>query len=94
MEDLKNEGESRKRYRTKEKVKIHYRKRVKLKHRPSKWVRLMKYIRKNERTMIVLGLLITGVIVVMTGVFLTVKQKSDKNDELKELKYTPPVGKK
>ena len=83
----------RKRIKKKEKVKIHYRKRVKLKHRPSRWIRFKKYVKKHRKMITVISLLVVGAVVAMTSVFLTVKQKSDRHKELMEQKFVPPIGK-
>ena len=92
MDLSENENSKRKRIRQKEKVKIHYRKKVKLKHRPSRWVRFKKYVGKHRKMLTVSILLAAGLIIAMTSIFLTIKQKSDKHKDMMEKKFTPPAS--
>ena len=92
METSESGSGKRKRIKQKEKVKIHYRQRVKLKHRPSRWVRFKKYVSKNRKMITVVSILSIGLLILMTSVFLTIKQKSDRHKELMEQKFIPPIG--
>ena len=92
MDLPENEKGKRKRVKQREKVKIHYRKRMKLRHRPSRWIRFKKYVGKHRKMITVIILLVAGVIIAMTSVFLMVKQKSDKHKDLMEKKFTPPAS--
>ncbi|MFT5054351.1 MAG: hypothetical protein ACI9FU_000442 [Granulosicoccus sp.] len=92
MDPAENGNNRQTRIRQKEKVKIHYRQKVKLKQRASVWVRLKKYVGKNRKMLTVSILLVAGLIIAMTSVFLTVKQKSDRHKDLMEQKFTAPAS--
>ena len=93
METSDNESVERKRIKNREKVKIHYRKRVKLKHRASRWVRLKKSVKRHRKMIVLTSILAVGVFVAATSVFMTVKQKSDRHKKLMEQKFVRPIGK-
>jgi hypothetical protein len=92
MDLSENDKSKRAHARQKEKVKIHYRQKVKLKQRASVWVRLKKYVGKNRKMLTVSILLVVGLIIAMTSIFLTVKQKSDRHKDLMEQKFTAPAS--
>jgi hypothetical protein len=90
MDLSKNKKSKRKHLR--EKVKIHYRQKVKLKKRASGWIRFNKYVSKNRKMLTVSTLLVAGLIIALTSVVLTIKQKSDKINEMREMKFTAPAS--
>lgn len=92
MDLPENEKGKRKRVKQKEKVKIHYRKRMKLRHRPSRWIRFKKYFSKHRKMITVSIVLVAGLIIAMTSVFLMIKQKSDKHQDMMEKKFTTPAS--
>jgi hypothetical protein len=87
-----SENKKSKRKHLREKVKIHYRQKVKLKKRASRWIRFNKYVSKNRKMLTVSILLVAGLIIALTSVFLTIKQKSDKLKEMREMKFTAPAS--
>ena len=92
MNSSNNEKGRRKHVRQKDRVKIHYRKKVKLRHRAPRWVRFKKYVDKHRKMLTVSILLAAGVIIAVTSIFLTIKQKSDKHKDMMEKKFIAPVS--
>jgi hypothetical protein len=80
----------RQRIREKEKIRIRFKERRKLTHRAPLWTRLQKNFKKKRKTFLVLITLGLGSIIALSAVFLSVKEKSDESEKMRNKKKEWP----